>query len=107
MTRIADRGGMNDVIEAIYREKRFVLPSGRVVEPFPTSIKREEGEALYRIVREVKPERTLEGGMAWGLSTLFFCQALRENGHGWHVAIDPFQGQYEHGGLYNVKRAGL
>ncbi|HUO08287.1 MAG TPA: class I SAM-dependent methyltransferase [Phycisphaerae bacterium] len=98
---------MNEVIESIYREKKFTLPSGRTVEPFPTSIKREEGEALYRVVREKKPERTLEVGMAWGMSSLFICEALRENGRGTHVAIDPFQGNFEHGGVWNVKRAGF
>ncbi len=98
---------MNDVIEAIYREKQFVLPCGRVVEPFPTSIKREEGEMLYRVVREVEPAATLEVGMAWGLSSLFICQALRNNGSGTHVAIDPFQGNFDNGGIFNVTRAGL
>src|SRR5271168_1852901 len=101
---------MNEVIEAIYREQQFVLPGGEVVRPFPTSIKREEGEALYRLVRKAEPERTLEVGMAWGLSSLFICQALRDNGVGGGgrpVAIDPFQKNFKYGGGFDVKRAGL
>ena len=98
---------MNEVIESIYRDRKFALPSGKVVEPFPTSIKREEGNALFRVVRETKPQRTLEVGMAWGLSSLFICEALRQNGRGSHVAIDPFQDRFHHGGIWNVNRAGL
>ena len=98
---------MNEIIESIYRDRKFTLPSGKVVEPFPTSIKREEGDALFRVIRETKPARTLEVGMAWGLSSLFICEALRQNGRGSHVAIDPFQDRFHHGGIWNVNRAGL
>jgi predicted O-methyltransferase YrrM len=98
---------MNSVIEQIYRDQGFVGPDGAEVKPFPVSIKRNEGDALYRIVRRIKPSMTVEVGMAFGLSTLFICQALRDNGTGVHVAMDPYQSQFRKLGLYNVKRAGL
>jgi predicted O-methyltransferase YrrM len=47
-----------------------------------------KNEVLQRAVR---PTRTVEVGMANGLSTQFIAQALRENGAGRHLAIDPFQ----------------
>jgi predicted O-methyltransferase YrrM len=99
---------MNAIIEAIYRDQQFTGRDGEITKPFPESIRRNEGEALYRMVRQVKPSRTLEVGMAWGISTLFLCQALEENGAGAHIAIDPNQASgYKRLGIYNVERAGL
>jgi predicted O-methyltransferase YrrM len=98
---------MNAVIDAIYRDQQIVAPDGSVVKPFPTAIKRNEGEALYQLVRTIKPAATLEVGTAFGLSTLFLCQALRDNGTGRHMAIDPFQSQFKYLGIHNVKQAGL
>lgn len=109
---IADKRGMNAVIESIYETGRVVLADGREVNPFPVAIKRAEGEMLYRLVREVKPAATLEVGMAWGLSAMFICQGLQDNdrggtGRGGHTAIDPFQGKFHYAGVENVRRAGL
>lgn len=64
--------------------------------------------ALYQLVKADRPIRTLEVGMAYGVSSLFLCQALRENGTGTHTAIDPFQTSTWHGiALLNLERAGL
>jgi predicted O-methyltransferase YrrM len=98
---------MNAIIDAIYRDQRVELPQGGAVNPFPVAIRRAEGDMLYRLVREVQPEATLEVGTAWGLSTLFICQALRDNARGRHTAIDPFQKKFHYAGLENVRRAGL
>jgi predicted O-methyltransferase YrrM len=100
---------MNPIIEAIYRDQSLTATDGTVHQPFPVSIKRNEGEALYHLVRTIKPAATLEVGTAWGLSTLFICQALADNplplGH--HTAIDPYQSRFHYMGLENIKRAGL
>jgi predicted O-methyltransferase YrrM len=98
---------MNAILEAIYRDQQILGPGGEIYRPFPVSIKRNEGEALYQLVRAVRPAQTLEVGMAWGLSTLFLCQALADNGGGQHTAIDPFQYNFQHMGVENVRRAGL
>jgi predicted O-methyltransferase YrrM len=98
---------MNALIDAIYRDKTFPGPDGEAVSPFPSAIKRNEGEALYHLVRAVKPGATLEVGTAFGVSTLFLCQALRDNEKGRHTAIDPFQSHFKYLGLHNVKQAGL
>jgi len=50
-----------------------------------------EGMFLYRFFREVKPENSLEIGLAYGFSTTYILAALRANGCGRHVAVDPFQ----------------
>jgi predicted O-methyltransferase YrrM len=98
---------MNAVIDAIYHNQGFQAPDGTHISPFPSAIKRNEGEALYHLVRHLEPAATLEVGTAFGLSTLFFCQALRDNRRGHHTAIDPFQSHFKYLGLHNVKQAGL
>ncbi|MEM8502679.1 MAG: class I SAM-dependent methyltransferase [Cyanobacteria bacterium P01_D01_bin.1] len=66
------------------------------------------GSLLYALVREMQPARTIEIGMAYGLSSLFICQALSDNGDGRHTAIDPFQERsYQSIGVLNLERAGL
>ncbi len=98
---------MNAIIEEIYRDQQIIAPNGEVIRPFPVSIKRNEGDALYHLVRTLKPAATLEVGTAYGLSTLFICQALRDNAAGRHTAIDPFQTHFRNLGLHNIHRAGL
>jgi len=98
---------MNPIIDAIYRDQQILGPSGEVYRPFPVSIKRNEGEALYHLVRKVRPTSTLEIGAAWGLSTLFLCQALADNNLGHHIAIDPYQFNFKHMAIANIRRAGL
>jgi predicted O-methyltransferase YrrM len=71
-------------------------------------IPREEGDYLYSLVRQLRPSRTVEVGMANGLSSVFIAQALRDNGVGRHTAIDPFQNSDWHGaGMALVAKAGL
>lgn len=63
---------------------------------------------LYNLVKKRRPARTLEIGMAYAASTLFICEALRENGGGRHIAMDPFQdSSYKNIGVLNLKRAGF
>ena len=56
-----------------------------------TRISPQQGMWGYELCRATKPERTLEIGMAYGFSTLYFLAALAKNGHGEHTSIDPFQ----------------
>jgi predicted O-methyltransferase YrrM len=55
----------------------------------------EEGMWLYSLCRESKPKATLEIGLAYGFSTVYFLAAIHENGLGYHTAIDPFQRGYQ------------
>lgn len=71
-------------------------------------IPREQGDLLYSIVRHLRPQVTVEVGMANGLSTLFVAQGLKDNGYGRHIAIDPFQNtDWGGAGLTSLRRAGL
>jgi predicted O-methyltransferase YrrM len=59
-----------------------------------TLIVPEEGMWLYSLCREAKPKTTLEIGLAYGFSTVYFLAAIRENGVGHHTAVDPFQSDW-------------
>ena len=99
---------MNPLLERIYKTERVENADGKEINPFPQSITYEKGEAIYKLIRENGLNNTIEIGMAYGLSTLFFCQAHSDNGSGHHVAIDPFEDElWESVGLLNVRRAGL
>jgi predicted O-methyltransferase YrrM len=54
-------------------------------------ISAEEGEFLQRVIRDIRPKRSIEIGLAYGVSTLYICEALAEIGAERHVAIDPYQ----------------
>lgn len=74
-----------------------------------SAIPHDQGMALYNWIRMTGPKRTLEIGMAYGLSTLFICQAHFDNSKdGHHVAIDPKQSTtFRSIGLLNIQRANL
>lgn len=50
-----------------------------------------EGIWIYQLCRQVKPQATLEIGLAYGFSTLYFLAALSENSNGRHTSVDPYQ----------------
>jgi predicted O-methyltransferase YrrM len=98
---------MNETIERIFASGCVEDAQGNVYKTY-SSVTREAGHLLYDLVRTLKPARTLETGMAYGLSTLFICQAHRDNGGGRHTAIDPLQdARFKSIGLGNIERANL
>ena len=56
-----------------------------------TRIAPKEGMLIYQLVRDTKPDNTLEIGLAFGFSTVYFLAAIRANGNGHHVALDSYQ----------------
>ncbi|MGA3163975.1 MAG: class I SAM-dependent methyltransferase [Verrucomicrobiota bacterium] len=68
-----------------------------------TRVAPQQGMWLYKLYCESKPKSSLEVGMAYGFSTIFFLAALAKNGSGSHIAIDPFQKSLWHGiGLQKI-----
>lgn len=99
---------MNDVIRSIFDTGKIVDDTGRATAIVPTGISKRDGEALYNCIFANKATRTIETGFAYGISTLFICQALRDLGSGHHIAIDPFEDVgYGNLGLLNIRRAGF
>jgi predicted O-methyltransferase YrrM len=70
---------------------------------------RSTGELLQRAVADVQPGVSLEIGLAYGVSTLFICEALSALPHpGVHIVLDPFQhGKWKGIGLKNIEEAGF
>jgi len=99
---------MNRIIKQIY-ESRFVQDAdGNNISPFPTAISEESGAILYDFIRDRGLHNTIEVGMAYGLSTLYICEAHNVCGCGHHVSIDPYQEKYYKSiGRLNIQRAGL
>jgi len=99
---------MNALLEHIYRTGYVEDAEGNLVDPSLASVSYERGMLLCELVQREKFENTLEIGMAYGLSTLFICQAHHDKGTGRHTAIDPNQDTvFRSVGLLNIKRAGL
>src|SRR5207248_5986427 len=61
---------------------------------------------LQNLVRQVRPKISLEVGLAYGISTLNICQALREVGAIRHIVMDPYQEKWKEIGLRNIRTAG-
>jgi predicted O-methyltransferase YrrM len=56
-----------------------------------TRITTVEGMWIYDFCRLTRPKATLEIGLGYGFSVVYFLAAIRANGQGDHSAIDPFQ----------------
>jgi predicted O-methyltransferase YrrM len=94
------------LLESMYRGEPQLGTDGRRHElDGLTRIAPTEGMWLHDLCRRVKPETTLEIGLAYGFSTVFFLAAIRANGKGAHVAVDPGQSDLWKG--IGVQRAQL
>ncbi len=97
---------------------RQILEAGAVIsktgEPrsLDSAISTAEGFFIQDIIRLIRPQSSLEVGCAYGISSLFICQALKEVGAERHMIIDPCQfGDHGTGfegiGLANLASAGF
>lgn len=99
---------MNTLLENIYNTGYVQDVEGNLINPFPTATAYEIGLLFNELIQKSNLQRTIEIGMAYGLSTVAICQAHRDKGIGSHTAIDPFQNKdWQSIGLLNVKKAGL
>src|SRR3954454_16912594 len=96
------------LIDRIYETGKVEAPNGSLLDAFPEALPEAHARDIARLVRDLDLVRTLETGMAYGLSTLAICGVHEERGRGEHVAIDPHQSSDCQGiGLLNMERAGL
>ena len=99
---------MNSMLERILQSGRTLTADGTGEIDVHSAVSRLEGVFLQSIVRNLDPTKSLEIGLAYGVSALFICEALRVRDGTEHFMIDPQQ----HGpswqgiGLANVLRAG-
>jgi predicted O-methyltransferase YrrM len=79
-------------LESMYRKDPQPGPDGTTCTlDGITRISPEQGLFMADLHRQLAPSTSLEVGMAYGFSTLFFEDAMHEHGYGHHIAIDPFE----------------
>jgi predicted O-methyltransferase YrrM len=67
-----------------------------------------QGMWIYELCLSVRPKATLEIGMCYGFSSLFFLAALAKNKSGHHTAVDPDVRKHWHGiGTTHVSALGM
>jgi predicted O-methyltransferase YrrM len=94
-------------IDRSYQSGTVLDSGGTQVELAPHSIERAQGEAVRDLAIAEGAERTIEVGLALGMSALFLCQAVLPRG-GRHVSVDPFQAESWNGaGLRTLREAGV
>jgi predicted O-methyltransferase YrrM len=98
---------LDGFVETAYRDGSVPDAAGEPIALAPHSVEPEVGAALRDLAIAEGAERTIEVGLALGMSALFLCQAVvRRDGR--HVAIDPFQEESWNGaGLRTLRDAGV
>ncbi|VFM95861.1 MAG: Predicted O-methyltransferase YrrM [Candidatus Kentron sp. G] len=97
-----------DPLREVFENGRVQHPDGHYLD-VKANISKTNSDTLGRFVRERRPALVVEIGMAYGISTLSILEALRENGHGRLISIDPYIG-WPTGrlvALHQIRRAGL
>lgn len=81
-----------DALISLYRGEPQHGDGGQAfaMEYLGTKISPQQGVWIYNLCCEIKPAATIEIGLAYGFSMLFFLAALKKNNKGQHTAIDPF-----------------
>jgi len=99
---------VNRAIHQIQRTGLVVDRDGDEQPAFPVSMSAEEGQEMGEVLDQMGARRTLEVGLAYGMSTLHICEAIRDKPDARHIAIDPFQTtEFDGIGLLNLERARL
>jgi predicted O-methyltransferase YrrM len=94
-------------LDAVYVRGSVLDAHGAAIGLAPHSIGRGQGDALRDLAKTEGAARTIEVGLALGISALFLCQAVSDRG-GRHTAIDPFQAESWNGaGLRTLREAGV
>lgn len=97
----------HQIILDIYRTGKVFDRSGKA-HTLVGAIDQDEGQFLQRLVRENEIRRTIEIGCAYGLSSLYICEALSGKRSPHHTIIDPHQSTEWSGvGTYHLERAGF
>ncbi|AFY71877.1 O-methyltransferase family 3 [Thalassoporum mexicanum PCC 7367] len=97
---------MNSVLEQIIATNQVESNQGDKYQVH-SHVSQTEGEFLQGIINDIKPQNTLEVGLAYGVSAMFICDALADIPNAHHITIDPAQTRSFQGiGLSNLERAG-
>jgi len=96
------------LLQNILRTGRVTVDDGTTMD-LHSHLPEEAGRMLQRIVGDLEARTTLEIGMAFGVSTLFICEAIADAPNARHIAIDPNQhgAEWRGVGLRHLRLAGL
>lgn len=99
---------MNSVARDILTRGTVEDENGQFLE-LHSNTSLEQAEFLVEQVQQIKATITVEVGLAYGISALCICDAIRERPGARHHVIDPFQltESWRGIGLKNIARAGL
>jgi predicted O-methyltransferase YrrM len=99
---------MNSVLSEILKTGETKNANGNSAVNVHSSVSSSEGEFLQKLVSQVDPTVSLEVGLAYGVSALFICDALKVRNGTQHIVIDPSQERVWGGiGIANLRRAGF
>ncbi|MGV6826283.1 MAG: class I SAM-dependent methyltransferase [bacterium] len=97
---------MEALLETILEHQQVTDESGNTL-PLHSALPPIEGAILQAWLGRYRPTRIIEIGLAYGLSSLFICEALKEWEIDSYQIIDPNQShQWNNIGRLNLERAG-
>ena len=94
------------LLERAYIEQALRLfgPMAEHVATLTGGVTRAEAELLFDLLKDLRPQTTLEVGLGYGFSALVICEAANPRRH---IVIDPHQTHYWGGkGLSRLREAG-
>jgi predicted O-methyltransferase YrrM len=110
VARSADSARIEGVLADLLGSGEIRAADGTVHRLFPIAISADEGQELRDWVVREQAKRTIEVGLAYGVSALFICQGLVMNGDDGarHTVLDPNQAtRFANCGLTALARAGV
>jgi predicted O-methyltransferase YrrM len=97
---------MNTILREIF-DTKSVRDVGGASVPLHANLPELEGAILSTWVRDVRPKRIIEVGFAFGISTMFICDAIEDWTDVEYDIIDPKQStDWQDIGRANMSRAG-
>lgn len=98
---------MLPLLQEIFTSRSVLTQEGARL-PLHSHLPLVDGELLQAWLGEHRPQRVLEIGMAYGISSLFICDALTQIGACDYHIVDPFQHtDWRSVGVANMHRAGF
>jgi len=90
----------------VFQTRRVFAPDGEA-QALESNVSQAEALELYTAVRKLRPEYSVEIGLAHGVSALAILSAISANAAGHHYVIDPFQANYGYCGEAMIQRTGF
>lgn len=98
---------MLPLLQEIFSSQVVISEDGERL-PLHSHLSLVDGQLLQTWLYEIRPKRALEIGMAYGISSLFICEALTQIGFDDYQIVDPFQHtDWRYIGVTNMRRAGF